>query len=117
MPVGSLVSVASRYGAVTTPLTLSDYELDADTGLLRLASGGRFYGTYTVTYTSGRDDLPAAIRLAVLVIAEHLWETQRGAAPVGPLSADDTFATPGLGYAIPNRALELLAPYRRPAVA
>ena len=117
MPVGSLVSVASRYGAVTTPLTLTDYELDPDTGLLRTVAGARFYGTYTVTYTSGRADLPAAIRLAVLVIAEHLWETQRGAAPVGPLADDDTFATPGLGYAIPNRALELLAPYRRPAVA
>ena len=117
MPVGSLVSVSSRYGAVTTPLLLSDYELDADTGLVRLAAGTRFCGTYTVTYTSGRVDLPAAIRLAVLIIAEHLWSTQRGAAPVGPLATDDTFATPGAGYAIPNRALELLAPYRRPAVA
>jgi hypothetical protein len=114
---GSLTAVSSRYGAATTALTLADYELDADTGLLRLAAGGWFRGTYTVTYTSGRADLPAAIRLAVLVIAEHLWETQRGAAPVGPLSGDDTFPTPGLGFAIPNRALELLAPYRRPAVA
>lgn len=117
MPVGSLVSVSSRYGAVTTPLTLSDYDLDPETGLLRTALGSPFCGTYTVTYTSGRDDLPAAIRLAVLVIAEHLWETQRGSAPVGPLAGDDMFPTPGLGFAIPNRALELLAPYRRPAVA
>jgi hypothetical protein len=117
MPVGALTAVSARSGAATTALTLADYELDADTGLLRSATGGWFRGTYTVTYTSGRADLPAAIRLAVLVIAAHLWETQRGAAPVGPLSGDDTFPTPGLGFAIPNRALELLAPYRRPAVA
>jgi hypothetical protein len=71
------VSVSSRYGAVTTPLTLGDYELDPDTGLVRVAGGDRFCGTYTVTYTAGRPTLPAAIRLAVLVIAEHLWETQR----------------------------------------
>jgi hypothetical protein len=117
MPAGSLTAVSYRYGAVTTALTLSDYELDAETGLVRLASGLRFYGTYTVSYTAGRDDLPAAIRLACLIVAEHLWETQRGAAPVGPFAADDSFSTPGLGYAIPNRARELLAPYVRPAVA
>jgi uncharacterized phiE125 gp8 family phage protein len=117
MPVAALTAVSSRSGSGATSLLLADYEVDGDTGLVRSTVGGWFRGTYTVTYTSGRDDLPAAIRLAVLVIAEHLWETQRGAAPVGPLSGDDTFATPGLGYAIPNRALELLAPYRRPAVA
>jgi hypothetical protein len=125
MPVGSLLSVSLRYGPMTTVLTPGTYELDTATGLVRAVCGAGFYGaytagfygTYTVTYTSGRDDLPAAIRLACLIIADHLWETQRGAAPVGPLGTDDTFATPGSGYAIPNRARELLAPYVRPAVA
>ena len=125
MPVGSLVSVSSRYAAVTTPLTLSDYELDPETGLLRTALGTPFYGTYTVTYTSGRDDLPAAIRLAVLVIAEHLFETQRRPgfttdAPAGFGGADGipdaTNSTP-MGFAIPSRAQELLAPYMIPRIA
>jgi hypothetical protein len=125
MPVGSLVSVSSRYGAVTTPLLLSDYELDADTGLVRLAAGTRFCGTYRVTYTSGRDDLPAAIRLAVLIIAEHLFETQRRPgfttdAPAGFGGADgipDATNPSGTGYAIPSRAQELLQPYMRPVIA
>jgi hypothetical protein len=30
---------------------------------------------------------------------------------------DDTFATPGAGFAVPNRAVELLAPYRQPSIA
>jgi hypothetical protein len=46
-----------------------------------------------------------------------LWDTQRGAAPVGPLATDDTFTTPGAGFAVPNRAVELLAPYRQPSIA
>lgn len=125
MPVGSLVSVSSRYGAVTTPLLLSDYELDPATGLVRLATVGRFYGTYTVTYTSGRDDLPAAIRLAVLIIAEHLFETQRRPgfttdAPAGFGGADgipDATNPVGTGYAIPSRAQDLLQPYMMPRIA
>jgi hypothetical protein len=86
MPVGRWCRCRPATAPCTTPLLLSDYELDADTGLVRTGVGRLVpYGTYTVTYTSGRADLPAAIRLAVLIIAEHLWETQRGAAPVGPL--------------------------------
>jgi len=117
MPVAALTSVSSRYGATTTPLTLGDYELDPATGLVRVANGYGFYGTYTVSYTAGRAAMPASIWMACLIIAAHLWETQRGAAPAGPLATDDSFASPGLGFAIPNRALELLAPYRRPVIA
>lgn len=125
MPVGELLSVSSRYGATTTALTLGDYELDAATGLVRSASGCWFNGTYTVSYTSGRDALPASIRLAVLIIAAHLWETQRrpgfsSDAPAGFGGADGipdaTNVTP-MGFAIPSRAQELLAPYTRPAIA
>jgi hypothetical protein len=110
---------------VTTPLTLSDYELDPDTGLVRRRLGTRFYGTYTVTYTSGRADLPAAIRLAVLIIAEHLFETQRRPGfthrrPAGFGGADgipDATNPVGTGYAIPSRAQELLQPYMMPRIA
>jgi hypothetical protein len=69
-------------------------------------------GPATVTYTVGGGSTPSAVVLATLIIAAHLWETQRGATPVGPLAtADDTALTPGLGFAIPNRARELLEPF------
>ena len=120
-PVASLVSVSSRYGAVTTPLTVTDYELDPELGLLRIASGARFWGTYTVSYTVGYDDLPADLSGAIVLIAAHLWETQRGTAPSALALQDPNgfgdVPSPGLGFAIPNRAKELLAPYLRPSVA
>lgn len=119
MPMGALTSVSSRVGATTTALTLADFELDAASGLLRRADGGGFYGSFTVTYTSGRAALPASIFLAVLIVAAHLWATQRGQAP-SPLAVQDgEFDAPagGLGYAIPNRARDLLMPYMLPSIA
>ena len=113
-PVVALSSIASGYGSVFTALTVSDYDLDADAGVVRAVNGGRFRGDFQVTYTVGRSDVPVAIREAILIIAAHLWETQRGVAPsaLSLQGADvaDTFS-PGLGYAVPNRARELLAPY------
>jgi hypothetical protein len=120
MPVAELVSVAARYGISSTPLTLSDFELDVDTGIVRAASGAGFYGDFTVSYGVGYDILPAAVRLAVLIVAEHFWETQRGTAPTalklqqGDVVDSGTF---GSSFAIPNRAQELLAAYVRPSIA
>ena len=120
MPVVSLTAVSSRVGATSTALTLADYELDAASGLVRAVDGSRFYGTFVVSYTSGREALPASIRLAILIIAAHLWETQRGSSP-SPLSLQqqefEQTAPVGVGYAIPSRARELLAAYVSPSVA
>jgi len=55
------------------------------------------------------DTSPAPVRLATLMLLDHLWETQRGPAS-NPV--DDELGTPGtFGFAVPNRVLELLAPY------
>ncbi len=72
-------------------------------------------GPLTATYTTGGGGVPAAITLATLIIAAHLWETQRGNAG-GPVAAEnaDAFGPPPVaGYAIPNRARDLLARYVR----
>jgi uncharacterized phiE125 gp8 family phage protein len=125
MPVADLLAVGYRAGATTTALLLTDYELDADTGLVRLASGGRFAGNYRVTYSVGRPSVPAAVRLAILIVAGHLFETQRrpgftSDAPAGFGGADgipDATNSVPMGFAIPSRAQELLAPYMLPAIA
>jgi hypothetical protein len=108
-PTGPVLSGGIAVGGV----------VDGPAGLVTGLGGNYGLATrrLTVTYPVGSDDVPPEVFMACLIIAAHLWETQRGAAPVGPLSGDDAFPTPGLGFAIPNRALELLAPYRRPAVA
>jgi uncharacterized phiE125 gp8 family phage protein len=121
VPVSALTAVSARYGStVLTPLTLADYELDAATGIVRLVNGGYFAGDYVVQYTAGFGTVPASVRLATLIIAAHLWETQRGAAgsPLAQQQAEYDQAAPlGLGFAIPARAQSLLEPYRLTQVA
>lgn len=119
-PASAVTAVGTRSGATTTPLTLADYELDTGTGILRRADGGGFYGSYTVTYSTGRATVPASIHLAILIVAAHLWETQRGTAPTALQLQDPNGADvgpSGMGYAIPRRAQELLQPYMLPVIA
>lgn len=98
-------------------VAVAGYSVDLFTGLV----SGLPNGTVTVAFTAGRATCPDAVRLAALIIAGHLWQTQRGSsAPAGALPADafDQGAPVGLGYLVPNRALELLTPYLiGPAVA
>ncbi|MDV7220612.1 head-tail connector protein [Streptomyces prunicolor] len=118
IPAVALVSVAP---AVETgdDLDLSALVLDGATGIVRYR-GGSFAGTlWRVTYTAGRGEVPATINLAARILLQHLWRTQygasRGLSSVG--GGDDysvTEAVPGWGYAIPNRVLQLLEPYKVP---
>ncbi len=73
-------------------------------------------GPMTATYTVGGGGVPAAVQLACLIVAGHLWETQRGTSPSALALQDPeaAFGAPAVaGYAIPNRARDLLAPYVR----
>ncbi|TXS30730.1 phage gp6-like head-tail connector protein [Streptomyces sp. ms191] len=100
---------------------VSSVHLDGATGIVRRLDGGTFRGgLWTVTYTAGRGEIPATIKTAALILLQHLWRTQYGAAR-GAGRADDfdvNEPAPGWGYAIPNRVLQLLEPYKiAPAVA
>ena len=75
------------------------------------------YGPLIATYTAGDSVVPASVTLATAIITAHLWETQRGTAPT-PLALQQDVDVPfpgGVGFAIPNRAKELLEPYIRRA--
>lgn len=109
-PVVSVESLTVNGQAVT-------YTLNGPAGLL---TGVTAVGDLSVSYTAGRSPVPEAIRVAALIIAEHLWKTQLGNQPTtGVYPAEDELnVSAGFGYAIPNRALELLRPYMlAPAVA
>ncbi|MGW6295167.1 hypothetical protein [Streptomyces sp. NPDC055058] len=93
-------------------------DLDGDTGTVQRLDGGLLYGPLRFTYTAGRAVVAPNIAQAGRIILQHLWRTQRGSAR-GPVIAggDDYNVTEpiaGLGYAIPNRALELMEPDRLP---
>ncbi|MFC7892686.1 head-tail connector protein [Streptomyces sp. NPDC057381] len=116
LPVMSLTSVVPVLtgGAAYNVSTLV---LDGDTGVVRRADGGWLRGPLTVTYQAGRASVPATINLAARMLVQHLWRTQNaGRGPV--LAGGDDFSVsepiPGFGYAVPNRVLQLLEPFRLP---
>lgn len=78
--------------------------------VMRPVVGG---GWVDVTYRVGRDPVPAALRLAVLVIVRHLYATQRGPGPSA--GASDADRVP-MGFAVPRRAAELMEAHRAPRI-
>lgn len=101
----------------------ADFDVDNATGIVTLADGsGLDAGDYTVIYDAGRGavgDVPVSLKLAVLIIAGHLYQTQQGPTTnrfIGDANAEDTFR-PSAGYLIPNRAAHLLQPEQSVAVA
>lgn len=115
-PVVSVQSIA----VVGTPAVVT-YTLDQQAGLLTNIQPWTwtFARNLLVTYTAGRTTCPSAVRLAALIIATHLWQTQMGNAPTtggafGVTEQRLDVAEFAAGYSIPNRAVELLTPYRIP---
>ena len=89
-----------------------------DTGVVRRADDLCFpAGDYRWTYTAGRAIVTANMSLAAKLILQHLWRTNFGASRgLSSIGGGDDFQVteqvPGFGYAIPNRALQLLQPDR-----
>jgi hypothetical protein len=88
--------------------------------VLRRRSGRAFWpndSPVLATYSAGLADpgaVPSALVLAAAIVIGHLWATQRGGATAG--GPGDDYGTvntvvPGLGFAVPNRALELMSPW------
>jgi len=114
-PVVSLTSMVSIRPTGPT-VDVSTLHLDGPSGVVRMKSGGWFTeDVYTVVYSAGRGTTaPANINLAARIIVAHLWRTQRGGMAPSVLADDDTVTqVAGVGFAVPNRALQLLGP--RPA--
>lgn len=117
-PVISLTSAAAILTGGTS-YTVADLDVDTRMGIVRRKDGGRLYGPLRMTYVAGRSVIPANITAAARIILQHLWRTQYGASRGLPgIGGGEDFAVtepiPGLGYAVPNRALQLLEPHRLP---
>ncbi|HEX6516448.1 MAG TPA: head-tail connector protein [Nocardioidaceae bacterium] len=89
-------------------------------GVITIATGGRLPdGRYDVGYKAGRGDTASEDhKLAVLYVAEQLWEMQRGSVPrpamFGVAARETATSAQEAGYvyrgfALPRRALELLS--------
>ncbi|WP_406730896.1 hypothetical protein [Streptomyces sp. NBC_01794] len=114
-PILSLTSVVAILTGGTT-YTVGDLDVDSTTGVVQRLDGGSLTGPLRVTYTAGRRIVPAAITSAAKIILQHLWRTQQGPGrpQLGVGDFDVTEPAAGFGYAIPNRALQLLEPHRLP---
>jgi hypothetical protein len=63
----------------------------------------------TVVYVAGwGTSVPPAFNLAARIILQHLWETQHGPSTRPSMAGADLATLPGFGFAVPNRAVELL---------
>lgn len=117
-PAVSLTSVVPVLTNGTT-YTVASLDLDGATGVVRRIDGGRLYGPLRWVYVAGRGSVPATINLAARVMVQHLWRTQYGASRGGAgIGGGEDFSVTepvaGWGYAIPNRVLQLLEPYKMP---
>jgi hypothetical protein len=117
IPVVELTSVvAVRTGG--TSYDVDDLDLDPETGIVTRKDGGMLYGPLRFTYPAGRAIVSANIRSASKIILQHLWRTRQGPGrpQLGTGDFDVNEPIPGLGFAIPNRAVQLLDPDRLPPV-
>jgi len=119
-PVLSLTSIARVDGSLSWDVT--KLILAKETGVVSIpgadsflgmpAGIGGFWGYLKVMYLAGYPVVPPNFTLAAKYIVENLWASQQqtGVGPGTPF--DDTsgdFGPFGSGYAMPNRARELLA--------
>jgi len=111
-----LVSVTSVTSATGGAIDLSGgLDLDVNAGLIRRKLGlpfiGPFYGflpQVTVTYVAGwGTSVPPSFNTFARIVLQHLWMSQRGPVTV-PMGGGELATIPGFGFAIPNRAAELL---------
>lgn len=106
-PVLSVESVTVDGAA----LAADTYTVDKLAGVLPSLRGCFAAGTQNVVvaYTAGRTEVPPHAKLAALIIIQHLWETQRGRDSRRlPRGEEDVVQFAGFGFAIPNRAAQLL---------
>lgn len=117
VPVLELVSLTP---VLTGGWTYTPAEFDLDpSGVVQRLDGARIYGPLRTVHVAGRAVTPASMTAASRIILRHLWRTRHGSSRALPnVGGDDDFSVtepiPGFGYAIPNRALQLLEPFRLP---
>lgn len=108
-PILAITSVVSADGATTW--NPANMRVTAS-GVVEVLAGSIVWGPVDFTNVVGMQVIPANYTKAAEIIIQHIWDTQRGskggAHPAGLDTPGAGFTS--FGYAIPNRALELLGP-------
>lgn len=97
---------------------LSDLITDPRTGIVRHVAGlpffysGDWIAQYEVTYWAGRKVIPWGIYEAAKIALEHVYQIERGGVAAADVTAGESVTVlPGFGFAVPNRAVQLLVPH------
>jgi hypothetical protein len=112
-PLVAVTSITDVASGVAIDITGLD--VDTNAGVIRRRLSWPFWvwgGAYTVVYSAGWGTaVPASFNEAARIILEHLWQTQHGPSLRPSIGGEEEVTLPGFGFAIPNRAAELLSPY------
>lgn len=118
VPVISLTSVATI--DALTSWDVSNLHVDPARGVVTVKSGPLLDGPLAITYVAGYSVVPPAFSLAVRIIVQHLWETQRGKTGAtrfaGSIDDANLLRFRSIDVFVPPRAQELLG-NRAPLVA
>lgn len=107
VPAQTLTAVAPA-GPDPDPVDVNDLFLDGPAGTVHYLDGSKFpWAAYTVSYRAGWESVPADVMWAIKEELRHLWQSQRGSS-----RPQDGMELPQAGYALPNRVIEMIAPYR-----
>lgn len=113
-PVQSIDAVVEN----GTALAVGTWTVDASAGILYRGgptSTGVWacgYQNVSVTYTAGPASAPATVRHAILELARHLWDTQRGGSQLPRQAGAGDEWDPRAGFSMPRRVVELLDVHR-----
>lgn len=133
LPLISIQSVTEYYGLSAFLLTEQQlggqmnafaFTVDYQTGEVTRRTFGGQAAMFAIgdknikmLYTAGRTDIPYNVRLGALELIRHNWQlTQqggRGRMRHSMAGGGDEMTVP-IGFAVPDRVVELLAPHRRP---
>lgn len=116
-PVQTVTAITNVYSGAA--VSMADVLVDPVTGIVSRKLGLPFLTLFTpafyVTYTAGwGTSVPAAFNAAAEIIIQHLWSTRRGPGQ-SPIPRMDETLLPGMAFAFPNQAMELLRPYAQEA--
>jgi hypothetical protein len=114
-PLVSVTSITSAASGTTLDIT-AGLDIDGNAGTIRRKMAWPFYGPFyawlpdmTVTYIAGWGTvMPAAFNSAARIILQNLWDTQHGPSQRPSMGGQEMVTPPGFGFAIPNRAAQLL---------
>lgn len=126
-PVASIVSITEDVGGTPISLveeaglgTTNDFLLMKGEGFVLRRYNGRT-GIWAkgddnirVVYRAGRYPLPANVKLAARELTGHLWRnTQLARGSIRAAAGADDILAATQGYSLPNRVVELLAPFHK----